>query len=233
MWYTSAGQLAGLLPSSAAPGAYDVRVTYNGQTSATQRVQVVARNFGFATQSQNGQGPAQATINDAFLNRFTTAQLGNVQTRPERAGDVVVLWGTGLGADTASDATGGISGDQTAAAQVRVILGGVEITPLYAERSNGSPGLDQINFVVPSNVQLGCFVPVRVRAGGRLSNQGFLATGGQFARNAIGDGNVGAIEEPGHIHRATDRRRQSRLGLLHLSDRLRKTDGLELIPFVV
>lgn len=178
LWYTSAGQLAGLLPSSAAPGAYDVRVTYNGQTSNAQRVQVVARNFGFATQSQNGQGPAQATINDAFLNRFTTGQLDRFQTRPAQPGDVVVLWGTGLGADTASDTTGATSGDQTAAAQVRVLVGGIEVTPAYAGRSNGSPGLDQINFVVPSNVQASCFVPVQVRAGGRLSNQGSLAIAG-------------------------------------------------------
>jgi hypothetical protein len=87
-----------------------------------------------------------------------------------------VLWGTGLGADASSDLTGGTSGDQTGAANVRVIVGGIEVTPIYAGRSSGSPGLDQINMVLPSNVQLSCFVPVQVRAGGRLSNQGFIST---------------------------------------------------------
>jgi hypothetical protein len=80
-----------------------------------------------------------------------------------------------LGADTASDLNGGTSGDQSAAAQVRVIVGGTEVTPAYAGRSNGSPGLDQINFAVPSNVTPSCFVSIAVRAGGRTSNVGTIA----------------------------------------------------------
>src|SRR5687767_6530995 len=38
MWYTSAAQLAALLPSSASVGDYDVRVVFNNQTSAPFRV---------------------------------------------------------------------------------------------------------------------------------------------------------------------------------------------------
>jgi uncharacterized protein (TIGR03437 family) len=175
IWYTLATQVAGLLPSSAPAGDYDVRVVYNSQTSAARRVRVVERNFGFATQAQNGQGPAQATYGGLDLNRFTTGTVAQYSVRPARAGDVVVLWGTGLGPDPASDLTGGTSGDQTAAAQVRVILGGVEVTPAYAGRSSGSPGLDQINFVVPANVSPNCFVNVQVRAGARTSNVGSIA----------------------------------------------------------
>ena len=175
MWYTSATQLAALLPSTASAGDYDVRVISNNQTSAPFRVKVVERNFGFATQSQNGQGPAQATYGALDLNRFTTGTLGTYSTRPARAGDAMILWGTGLGADTGSDLNGGTSGDQTAAGQVRVIVGGTEVTPVYAGRSNGSPGLDQINFAVPSGVTPGCFVSIAVRAGGRTSNAGTIA----------------------------------------------------------
>jgi uncharacterized protein (TIGR03437 family) len=175
LWYTSAGQLAGLLPSSTAAGDYDVRVTYGGQTSAPRRVKVVERNFGYATQAQNGAGPAQATYGGLDLNRFTTGTLGQWSTRPAKAGDAMVLWGTGVGADSSSDLNGGSSGDQTASAQVRVIVGGMEVTPAYAGRSGGSPGLDQINFTVPPNVAAGCFVSLQVRAGGRLSNLGSIA----------------------------------------------------------
>ncbi len=179
LWYTSAGQLAGLLPSTAAVGDYDVRIIFSGQTSAPRRVKVVERNFGFAAAAQNGAGPAQAT--NASLNgglslvRFTSGTLANFQHRPAYPGETLILWGTGLGADAQSDVTGGTSGDQTAAGSVRVIVGGTEITPAYAGRSNGSPGLDQINFTLPTNVQLGCTVSVQVRAGGRLSNAGSLA----------------------------------------------------------
>ena len=175
MYYTLATQVAGMLPSSTPAGAYDVKVTYNGQTSAASRVNVVDRNFGFATQSANGQGPAQATYGGYDLNRFTTGTLAQWSLRPAKAGDAMVLWGTGLGADPASDANGGTSGDQTAAAQVRVIVVGTEVTPAYAGRSSGSPGLDQINFTVPSGVTPNCFATLQVRAGGRLSNIGSIA----------------------------------------------------------
>jgi uncharacterized protein (TIGR03437 family) len=175
MYYTVATKVAALLPSTAAAGDYDVRVIYNGQTSAPRRVKVVERNFGFATQTADGAGPAQATYSGRDLNRFTTGNIADWTTRPAKIGDAVVLWGTGLGADATSDTEGGTSGDQSGAAQVRVIVGGIEVTPGYAGRSGGSPGLDQINFTVPANVDRGCFVSVQVRAGGRLSNLGSLA----------------------------------------------------------
>jgi uncharacterized protein (TIGR03437 family) len=175
LWYTLAGQLAALLPSSTAVGAYDIRVTYNGQPSAPKRVNVVDRNFGYATQSQNGAGPAQATYGGLDLNRFSTGTLAQYSTRPAKPGDAMILWGTGIGADANSDVTGGSAGDQTAAGQVKVLVGGIEVTPLYAGRSGGSPGLDQINFTIPASVTTGCFVSVQVRAGGRLSNAGTIA----------------------------------------------------------
>jgi uncharacterized protein (TIGR03437 family) len=183
LWYTLSGQLAGLLPSTATAGAYDVRVINNGQTSAARRVNVVDRNFGFATISQDGAGPAQAT--NASLNggvsliRFTSGTISfnglNWQHRPAYPGETLILWGTGVGADAQSDVSGSTSGDQTAAGTIRVIVGGTEITPAYAGRSNGSPGLDQINFTLPANVTTGCTVSLQVRAGGKLSNLGSLA----------------------------------------------------------
>jgi uncharacterized protein (TIGR03437 family) len=175
LWYTSAAQLAGLLPSTVAAGNYDVKVTYNSATSAAYRVKVVERNFGFATQAQNGAGPAQATYGGLDLNRFTTGTLAQWSLRPAKANDTMVLWGTGIGADANSDLDGSTSGDQTSAGQVRVVVGGIEVTPLYAGRSNGSPGLDQINFTVPGNVTPGCFVSLAVKAGGRTSNLGTIA----------------------------------------------------------
>ncbi len=177
LWFTRADQLAGLLPSTTAAGDYDVRVTYGGRTSAPRRVKVVERNFGYATQAQNGAGPAQATYGGYDLNRFTTGRLEPFSTRPAKASDTMVLWGTGLGADPNSDLDGKSSTDQTAAGQVRVLVGGIEVTPAYAGRSYGSPGLDQINFTVPPNVATGCFVSLQVRAGGRLSNLGSIAVG--------------------------------------------------------
>lgn len=183
LWYTMATQLAALLPSTTPAGDYDVRVIYNGVASAPVRVKVVDRHFGFATANAAGYGPAQVTNsnlnNGVSLVRMTSGSLNyqgrTWQFRPARRGESLVLWGTGLGPDPASDVTGGSSGDMKDAAQVRVIVGGLEITPTYAGRSPGSPGLDQINFTLPLNTPEGCAVPVQVRAGGRLSNLGTLA----------------------------------------------------------
>jgi uncharacterized protein (TIGR03437 family) len=177
MVYSSAGQVAALLPSSIAPGAYAARVTYNGLTSAPQPVNVVARSFGIATANSAGTGTAQSTIGNVngglSLTRFTagsTSFNGYTYTlTPAHPGDTLVLWGTGGGADAAND-TGGTSGDQTQAGNFRVMVGGTQVTPLYAGASSGYPGLWQINFTLPTDVATGCFTPVQVSGGGELSN---------------------------------------------------------------
>ena len=175
--YSSAGQVAGFLPSSIAPGTYAVRVTYNSQTSSPQNVTVVARSFGIATANSAGTGPAQATIGNLngglSLVRFTVGTLNsgglNWALSPAHPGDTLVLWGTGGGADPKND-TGGTSGDQTAAGNFSVNIAGTQITPLYSGASSGYPGLWQINLTLPSNIPTDCFASVQVSAGGQLSN---------------------------------------------------------------
>lgn len=175
--YTVASQVAGLLPSSIAPGTYAMRVTYNSQTSAPQNVTVVPRSFGIAAANSAGTGLAQATIGNVnggvSLTRFTAGTVAfgglNWTLTPAHAGDTLVLWGTGGGADSAND-SGGTSGDQTAAGNFSVIVDGRAITPIYAGASSGYPGLWQINFTLPTDIALDCYASVQVSAGGELSN---------------------------------------------------------------
>jgi uncharacterized protein (TIGR03437 family) len=177
MVYSLAGQAAGLLPSSIAPGTYAARVTFNGQTSAPVNVTVVARSFGIATANSAGSGPAQATIGNVnggiSLTRFTPGSVAfngyNWTLGPAHPGDSLVFWGTGGGADPAND-TGGTSGDQTAAGRFSVTVGSRQITPAYAGASSGYPGLWQINFTLPSDIAPDCFAFAQVSAGGELSN---------------------------------------------------------------
>ena len=190
MVYSGAGQVAGLLPSSAAPGTYAVRVTYNGQTSLPQNVTVVAHSFGIATANNGGSGTAQATIGNVngglSLTRFAAGSLSfggfDWTLTPAHPGDSVVFWGTGGGADPTND-TGGTSGDQTAAGGFVVNVGGRQITPLYAGASFGYPGLWQINFTLPQDIAPDCFASAQVTAGGELSNTVILpiAAPGQSA----------------------------------------------------
>jgi uncharacterized protein (TIGR03437 family) len=175
--YTFATQVAGILPSSIAPGTYAVTVTYGTLTSAPQNVTVVARSFGIAAANSAGSGAAQATIANIngglSLTRFTSGSLsfgGNTWTlSPAHPDDSVVLWGTGGGADLQND-TGGSSGDQTAAGNFIVTVGTRQITPLYAGTSSGYPGLFQINFKLPTDIATDCFTTVTVTAGGEVSN---------------------------------------------------------------
>lgn len=175
--YTVAGQVAGLLPSSIAPGTYAMRVAYNSLTSAPQNVSVVARSLGIATSNSAGTGTAQATIGNVngglSLTRFTSGSVsfgGNTWTlTPSHPGDTIVLWGTGGGADALNDG-GGSAGDQTAAGNFKVTVGAVQITPLYAGTSFGYPGLFQVNFKLPIDLATDCFTTVNVTAGGEISN---------------------------------------------------------------
>ncbi len=168
-------QLAGLLPSSAAPGDYNVTVTRAGQTSAPARTRVVARNPGIFSANSEGWGQAQATTAAHELIRFVEGELGGFNLRPVYVGDAVVLWMTGLGADESSDLNGVASGDMTASAGVRVIVNGVEVTPFYAGRASGLPGTDQVNFIVPAGIIPSCDVSVQVVAGGFISNRVAIA----------------------------------------------------------
>jgi uncharacterized protein (TIGR03437 family) len=170
-------QLAALLPSSAAVGAYDLRVENGTATSAAFRTSVVARKLGIVTASGDGKGQAQATLDGKLILQRPTNQgkFGDFETRSARPGERVDLWGTGLGADLASD-NGGTSGDQTATAQVRVLVDGLEVVPLFAGRSNGYPGLDQIVFTLPNSTALNCTIMVELRVGTLLSNPVTMAT---------------------------------------------------------
>ncbi|MBZ5594776.1 MAG: hypothetical protein LAP39_21230 [Acidobacteriia bacterium] len=182
MVYTWDKQIAAMLPSTAAPGDYNVTVTYNGATSAPEPATVVARNFGFVTQASSGAGPAQATYGGYDLNRFTTGTVAfaghNWSLHPAVVGNKLILWGTGAGADIKSDTTGGSSGDQTAAGAFVLNIDGIDVKPDYLGRSSGSPGLDQANFTIPAGVTPGCFKNVQIRGTGFTSNLGTIAIAG-------------------------------------------------------
>jgi hypothetical protein len=84
-------------------------------------------------------------------------------------GTTVVLWGSGLGADPARDAT-----YLPAAFRIdglaHIYIGGID-APIVYQGASGYPGLNQVNVTVPSNVLPGCNVSVvGVTASGVPSN---------------------------------------------------------------
>jgi len=159
--YTSATQVAGVFPSSVPEGVADIIVNYNGVDSNRFVVQARKTTFGIFTQNQAGFGPA--VVQNWIAGRVSMNGIRSVIA----AGQVAILWGTGLGAITQSDADVPPAGDLPV--DVQVLVGGQEAKVLYHGRSPSYPGLDQINFEVPPGI-IGCYVPLVVRAGGVMSN---------------------------------------------------------------
>ncbi len=67
LYYTSANQIAGLLPSGTPPGNGTITVTYNGQAGGPSPITVLQNNFGVYTVPQNGTGPGIVTFADYSL----------------------------------------------------------------------------------------------------------------------------------------------------------------------
>jgi uncharacterized protein (TIGR03437 family) len=173
-------QLAALLPSTVAPGNYNVTVTYNGATSAAFPISVVQRKPGIITQDSSGSGLAvvQNFISQSQLDidRFTTGAISGITISPARPGQVLIAWLTGLGPVTGSENSASPGHDFLADnVDVQVIVGGVSIKPLYAGRAPGLAGADQVNFVLPANAPTGCTVSFQVSVNGQLSNPSFIA----------------------------------------------------------
>ena len=183
MYYTSAKQLAALLPSSTPVGTGTLTVTYNGQTSETSPITVAASSFGIYTANATGTG----------LGLITNASFQLIDpTAAANPGEVLIIFGTGVG-PTSGDETGPASALTLAPVTVDVIVGGKSATIYGAARAPQFSGLDQIAFAVPAEVT-GCFVPVTVRIGNVYSNYVSLpiAATGRTCSDASGLGLITA-----------------------------------------
>lgn len=164
--YVAAGQINAILPSTVSPGTANVTVTFNSATSGAQPITVVKSSFGIFATNQAGSG--QAVLNNYVSDAI---QPQNGTTKPAHAGQVVILWGTGLGPVTFDEKTApGSQGNLTASTDAMVYLGGVAIKPQYAGRTPGFGGEDQINFQIPSSMAGACQVPIAVKVNGIISN---------------------------------------------------------------
>jgi uncharacterized protein (TIGR03437 family) len=155
--YTLTTQLAAILPSATPTGSGFLEVTYKGQTGPPVPIVVVPSAFGTYTVSSNGLGSGIVTGADYVL---------KTASHPAKPGDVLILWGTGLG---------GISTDESLRPPVenrfspQVFVGNLQAKVQYAGRSNCCSGLDQINFEVPAGIE-GCLVPIVVKTGSIVGN---------------------------------------------------------------
>ena len=195
--YNSGGvtQLAAELPSTAAAGNYNVTVTSGGSTSAAFSVTVVARKFQLMTQTSTGSGRGLVqnvvTSSQYDLNGYTTGPVAGAafSRSPGKPSEILIAWGTGLGAAAGFDATAPAGGLDFLAQglDVKAIVNGVAITPGYAGRSNLFPGLDNIYFQLPANVVTGCNITLQISVAGQLSNMTTIAIAPNAAATACVD----------------------------------------------
>ena len=187
IYYAIPTQVAVVLPSTTPVGTGTITVNYNSQ-SGSAPIQVAKSAFGILTANALFNGQAKAT--DLNYNLISP-------TASAAPGQNIVLWGTGLGADTANnDRTYPMKQDNLKNATV--YIGGVQATVLYAGRSL-FPGEDQIDVTIPelgaapaleaaklqgrdgpralAGFQLGCAVSVVVVANGLTSNFTTLPVG--------------------------------------------------------
>jgi uncharacterized protein (TIGR03437 family) len=177
LWYlydqSGTSQIAGILPSTVAPGAYNVTVT-NGTVSAPFSTQVVANKLTLFTQDSSGSGLTSLqgfiSASRVDLDRLTSGTLSDGTTiSPAHPGQAVIAYGTGLGAFAAADndpakALHDYRGDLT----IQAIVGGMAINVDYAGLA-GYPGEDQINFTLPDNVPTGCAVTLQFSVNGNMT----------------------------------------------------------------
>lgn len=176
-------ELAAVLPSTLAPGNYNVVVTDDNLTGPAFQTTVVATKFGLVTLpgSGSGRGLVQNVVTQTQydLNGFTTGPVAgvNFQRSPAMPGEYLIIWGMGLGAAPGYDASAPSGGLNflSQGLSVNVIVGGMPITPTYAGRSNLYPGLDNVIFQLPANVPTGCALTLQVTAGGHVSNIAYIA----------------------------------------------------------
>ncbi|HKE22138.1 MAG TPA: hypothetical protein VKB88_07085 [Bryobacteraceae bacterium] len=178
MYYTSATQVAGLLPSNTPTGSGTWTVTYNSQASAAFTHGIGPNSFGIFTVDSSGQGAAIVTYPDySLVSPVKATNCGGPNTTCGAAnpGDTLILWGTGLGAVNGTDASGAGLGQNMPNIPVMLWLGGVQAPVTYQGRSGCCVGEDQIVFTVPNNVPAGCAVPLSVQIGTVVSNTGLMA----------------------------------------------------------
>lgn len=177
LYYAIPSQIAGVLPGGTPTGAGTLTVSYNGANSAAFNINVVPATLGLDTYYGTGSGLITAT-------NATTGALFNY-TNSAAPGQTIVLWGSGLGADTQdSDTVFTNTPHAVNQGSVQVYFGGVAGTVLYAG-SSGYPGLNQINVTIPANAPTGCGVSVAAVVLGVTSNFATLPIGQGVCNDAV------------------------------------------------
>ncbi len=169
LYWVGRAQINAVLPSDAPIGLAHLRVDSGGATSPPFAIKIVRtrpRIFDW----RDRQSPrtvallpvAQVAVPDGSR-RFVT------QVKPARPGDTIVLWANGLGPRTAPSDDQPFPEQLTTPLTVYLADQAVEVD--WAGRSGCCAAVDQVQFRIPENVALGCYVPLTLRAFGGIVSE--------------------------------------------------------------
>lgn len=167
MLYTSATQVAAIVPYEVTGASAQVTVTYQGQTSASVTAALADSAPGLFTSGSTGQGQAAAVNQNGSINSAST---------PAPIGGIISLFATGEGqsSPTGVDGKPATAPFPTPVLGVSVTIGGVTVNDL--QFAGGAPGevagMLQINVAIPAGVTPGSAVPVLIRVGEATSQAG-------------------------------------------------------------
>jgi uncharacterized protein (TIGR03437 family) len=184
LYYTSATQVAALLPSNTPLGTGNITVTYNGTVGLPAPITVVQNNVGIFTASSDGFGAGIVTYPDySLVSPMKAANCGGVYTTCGAAnpGDVLTVWATGLGPVNGNESGGAGLGVDMTTVDAKLLLGGVAQTIVFKGRGC-CIGEDQIAFVVADNTPTGCAVPIAIQIGNNVSNYAVIAVAPKGSR---------------------------------------------------
>jgi len=166
--FVSNNQINAILPSNTPTGTVSLRVSFGGRTSAPVSFEVIENAPGIFAISSGGFGPGVVQN----FNSPASQPVNSLDTSAER-GQVITIWATGLGGVAFPDNVAPVS--QNLDIPVSVTIGEKDAIRLYAGRSSCCSGVDQINVRIPDDAPLGCYVPLRIKAGNTVSNHVTIA----------------------------------------------------------
>ena len=149
VYYISPAQVNVLTPPDAMSGAVSVQVTRNGLASAPFSVSAQPLSPSFFV--FNGGPYAIATHADGSLAGPASLYPGSIS--PAKPGESIVLYANGFGPTSPPAVSGSISQSGTLSPLPTVTIGGVPATVAFAGLI--SPGLFQLNVVIPATVPSG------------------------------------------------------------------------------
>lgn len=162
-------QLPYTLPSNA---VLQVVVRRGSQISVPEPFVVAAAQPGIFTKNQQGTGQGIVVRSD----QVTLAEPGT----PARAGEAVVIYGTGLGPVSEVVAAGTPAPGSPLARTLRTVtvaVGGKAAQVLFAGLTPGFAGLYQVNAILAADTPVGDAVPLTIQVDGHDSNAVTIAVG--------------------------------------------------------